>query len=292
MRITCIGAINWDRKVRLLAPLTLATSNPVQRLAGTAGGVGFNVACRLARLHPGGVQLLSVWGDDPEGHWLQDTARQAGVALKGACRSGQASGQYTAVLDAQGELAVALADMHILDELPDAFWVATQAAWPESDAVVIDMNWALPDLTRLSQDAHQAGLPVALVAVSEPKMAHLPGSLAGIAVLLLNRRELLAAAGLPPDASVAQAWPLMQARGLAAMIVTDGPEGVWVCESAYGVRHQPVHERVQPVDVTGAGDTLSATTLHARWVGQCSWWDAVALGQQAASAVLHHTDNR
>jgi len=284
MNITCIGALNWDRKLQLLQTLQAGTSNPVRQLAGTAGGVAFNLARCLARDPRVQVQLVSAWGDDPEGQALRKAAAQAQVALLGLLRSGCASGQYTAVLTANAELALALADMHVLDALPDAFWQRAHTAVQESDATVLDLNLTQADLQTLCQVAHAHAKPLALVAVSAPKMHHLPQDLSGVDLLMLNQDEL-AMLFKPAVADLHGAWQHLRQRGLRTLLVTQGADGVTVCELG-GCQHQPAPEPITPTDVTGAGDALSAATLHALWVQGLPMLEAVALGQRAAAVVL------
>jgi pseudouridine kinase len=297
MNIACIGALNWDRKLRLGQVLQAGTSNPVCQLAGNAGGVAFNLARHLARLgahgaHASRVRLLSAWGDDPEGQSLQHAAQHAGVELLGLCREGQASGQYTAVLQPDGELALALADMQVLQQLPETFWALAESAVRQADAVALDLNLPAVGLQRLCVAARASGSPLALVAVSAPKMAHLPNDLRGVDLLLLNRDELGAVAQLGDLAAgdVASVWPHLQQRGLRALLLTQGADGATLCLPD-GLHPQPAPERITALDVTGAGDALSATVLHAWWVQGLPLADALAQGQRAAASVLLSLDN-
>lgn len=297
MNIACIGALNWDRKLRLAQALQPGTSNPAQLLAGNAGGVAFNVARHLARLGSDAAQrsqvrLVSAWGDDPEGQSLQQAAHLAGVELLGLCRERQASGQYTAVLQPDGELALALADTQVLQQLPETFWALAESTVRRSDAVVIDLNLPAAGVQRLCVAARSGGTPLALVAVSAPKMAHLPTDLRGVDLLLLNRDELAAVAqhSALPDGDAVTVWSHLQARGLRALLLTQGADGATLCLPD-GLHPQAAPQRVDALDVTGAGDALSAALLHAWWVRGLPLADALAQGQRAAASVLLSLDN-
>lgn len=297
MNIVCIGALNWDRKLRLAQALQPGTSNPVQQLAGNAGGVAFNLARHLARLGTEAAQrcrvrLVSAWGDDPEGQSLQHAAQHAEVELLGLCREGQSSGQYTAVLQPDGELALALADMQALQELPETFWALAESAVRQADAVALDLNLPATGLQRLCVAARANGTPLALVAVSAPKMAHLPSDLRGVDLLLLNRDEIAAVAqhSALPDGDVVTVWSHLQARGLRALLLTQGADGATLCLPD-GLHPQAAPQRIDALDVTGAGDALSATVLHAWWVQGLPLADALSQGQRAAASVLLSLDN-
>lgn len=297
MNIACIGALNWDRKLRLSQAMQIGTSNPAELLTGNAGGVAFNLARHLAQLGSNvdahsRVRLVSAWGNDPEASALQQAAQQSGVELLGLCREGQASGQYTAVLQPDGELALALADMQVLQQLPEAFWTLAERTVRQSDAVVIDLNLPSAGVQRLCVAARDSGTPLALVAVSAPKMAHLPTDLRGVDVLLLNRDELAAVAQHHrlPHIDAATVWPHLQQRGLLALLLTQGADGATLC-TADGQHSQAAPQRIEALDVTGAGDALSATLLHAWWVQGMALLDALAQGQRAAASVLLSLDN-
>jgi pseudouridine kinase len=238
------------------------------------------------------VRLVSAWGDDPEGQSLQQAAHQAGVELLGLCREGQASGQYTAVLQPDGELALALADMQVLQQLPETFWALAESTVRQSDAVVIDLNLPAAGVQRLCVAARGGGTPLALVAVSAPKMAHLPADLRGVDVLLLNRDELAAVAqhSALPNGDVVTVWSHLQASGLRALLLTQGADGATLCLPD-GQHSQAAPQRMAALDVTGAGDALSATLLHTWWVQGRTLLDALAQGQRAAASVLLSLDN-
>jgi pseudouridine kinase len=289
MNITCIGGLNWDKKLRLLAPLVLGTSNPAAQQAAHAGGVAFNVARHLAGFQGLSVRLLSLCGDDAVGQALQAAVGRAGVQWQGVVCAGSASGQYSAVLDAQGDLVLALAEMAVFEHLPSTFWNALTQQLTNSDALVLDLNFALDDTARICQAAQALSLPLALVAVSAPKMAHLPTDLRAVDLLVLNTDELQALGTQPLD--VRDVWHSLQQRGLRALVVTQGADGLTLCQPQ-GLVHLSAPQRIEAVlDVTGAGDAFAAHTLAALWQQRLPLQQALALGQRAAARVLLSLDN-
>jgi pseudouridine kinase len=105
-----------------------------------------------------------------------------------------ASGTYTAVLDQDGEMVVALADMALYDRLTPPSSTPPAAA-PPAALVVADLNLPLETVDALIAEAAALDAPLVLVAVSEPKMARLPRDLSGVRLLILNRGELAARVG-------------------------------------------------------------------------------------------------
>ncbi|MBA4261452.1 MAG: pseudouridine-5-phosphate glycosidase [Comamonadaceae bacterium] len=285
-RFVCIGAANLDHKLRLDAALQVGTSNPVRPLGRATGGVAFNLASAIASAGAP-VALVSPLGDDEAGRWLLHQAQARGIDTRACLRlADQATGSYTAVLKPDGELALALSDMALFDALPETFWHNAEQAVQSAQAVVLDLNLPQAGLQRLCRHATAAQRRLALVAVSVPKMNRLPCELNGVDLLLLNRDEL---AALLPGHSLNQAWAALQARGLRGLLVTGGAEGLWLATPQHEPLHQACPARRQATDVTGAGDALAATVLHAHWVNGLPLTEAAAQGQRAAQPVLTTT---
>ena len=255
--VVCIGAANVDRKLRTIATLQAGTSNPATA-SETYGGVARNIAENLARLHTP-VALLTALGDDGAGRALQDHAQAAGIDTRGSLAlADTASGTYTAILDAKGELHVALADMALYDQLTPEFLASRAPQRAAAALTVADLNLPLETVAALIDSARADHAPLVIVAVSQPKMARLPHDLHGVRLLILNRAELETVAGrpLPTEADVRLACAGVQQRGARDVIVTCGSQGVFhTCDGQllWLAAHQ-----VNVVDVTGAGDAFSA----------------------------------
>ncbi len=262
--ILCIGASNLDRKLRSVQKLALGTSNPATQ-DESFGGVARNIAENLARLGAP-VALITAVGNDASGRALLAHAEDAGIDTRGALRlDGASSGTYTAVLDQQGELVVALADMALNDKLSPGFLATRQQQRAGAALVVADMNLPLDTIAALLADAQQDGVALVLVAVSEPKMARLPERLLGVRLLILNEGELAVRVGraLESDAAIGAACAELQRQGAQDVIVTRGACGVMYTSPA-GVMRLAA-PAVSVVDVTGAGDAFAAAvcwSLH------------------------------
>ncbi len=265
--IVCIGASNLDRKLRTSSKLVLGTSNPATQ-DESFGGVARNIAENLARLGAP-VALITALGNDACGRALLAHAEDAGIDTRGALRvDGASSGTYTAVLDSDGELAVALADMALNDRLTPAFLATRQQQRASAALVMADLNLPHDTVAALLDDAVRDGVPLVLVAVSEPKMARLPRNLRGLRLLVLNEGELAVRVGraLPDDAAIGVACRELQDQGVQDVVVTRGARGVMVTSPA---AHSGVVRFDAPavgvVDVTGAGDAFAAAvgwSLH------------------------------
>jgi pseudouridine kinase len=255
--VTCIGAANLDRKLRSTAAIALHTSNPASA-SESFGGVARNIAENLARLGTP-VALLTATGKDSSGAALLAHAQSLGIDTGGTLQlADMASGTYTAVLDRDGEMVVALADMALYDRL-DAAWIdSCQTRIAASALVVADLNLPLAAVDAVIAQARRADTPLVLVAVSEPKMARLPRDLSGVRLLILNRGELAARVGraLDSEAELDAAVLEVRAQGARDLIVTRGAEGVVFTRGPDIVRLDAPGARI--VEVTGAGDAFAA----------------------------------
>ena len=135
-----IGGANMDLKARSSARATHRTSNPGHG-SMAPGGVGRNIAENLARLG-NRVHLVSVVGRDALGENLLEPHRGRRRADRARRRTDRPTGTYTAVLDADGELIVAIADMDATAELgPDQLQAARDVI-ATAGVLVLDGNLA------------------------------------------------------------------------------------------------------------------------------------------------------
>jgi pseudouridine kinase len=293
----CIGAINVDRKYRLHGPFRPGSSNPATLLTSRAGGVARNVAENLARMGRS-TALLAIAGGDAAGRELLAQARAAGIDTR-ACRRaarGSASSSYTALLDAAGQMLWALADMALYEPpLTRAALARVGRAVAAARRVCADLNWPRATLAQVQAACRHAGRPLALVAVSEAKMEHLPQDLNGVDVLLLNAGELLAtsrADGSSP-AGLDQAWRALAARGLGHIVITSGAGAVWWGQASQGLALSKVVVPGLPAellrDVTGAGDAFCAAFLEARYCRGLAMAASCMAGNERARQTLQTT---
>jgi pseudouridine kinase len=265
--VVCLGAANLDRKLRSLATLRMHTSNPA-RQDESFGGVARNIAENLARLGAP-VALVTAIGDDSSGKALLAHAESLGIDTRGTLHmTGRCSGTYTAVLDDHGEMLVALADMALYDALTPEFMESRQPQRAAAALTVADMNLPHTTLSLLMADARRDGVPLIVVAVSQPKMFNLPDDLAGTRLLILNHGELETRMGctISTPSEFQRAMRKLQDQGARDVIVTRGSTGV-VYTTPNGGIGQLDAPRARIVDVTGAGDAFAAAVAWSFYQG-------------------------
>jgi pseudouridine kinase len=255
--VVCIGGANIDRKLRTLGPVQMGTSNPVSQHEAF-GGVARNIAENLARLGMP-TRLLCAVGDDAAGRSMLDHAQSVGIDVKACLQAtGMHSGSYTALLNDEGDMVLALAHMECCDALTPDYLHSRQTQRGHAAFTIIDLNLPTDSIGLLLQEAHQQAMPLMAVAVSEPKMARLPQDLHGLRLLLLNQGELAAAVGhgIQSQAELEAACKQLQQRGVQDIIVTKGVAGVTFTGSS-GMQHMPA-PATSVRDATGAGDAFAA----------------------------------
>ncbi len=280
--VVVIGGANMDLKARSLAPATSRTSNPGHG-SMAPGGVARNVAENLGRLGHR-VHLVSVVGRDPLGENLLSHTAAAGVRLEYVARTDRPTGTYTAVLDADGELIVAIADMDATAELgPDQLQAARDVI-ASAGVLVVDGNLRRDALEHALDLA--SGVRTIFEPVSVPKAAGLRDALDGrVYAVTPNRDELAALTGLPTRTD-------KQVRAAAAALHDRGVELVWIRLGERGSALSTVDDQVEvsalPTiveDVTGAGDAMLAAFCHVLLDGG-SPEAAVRFGHAAAALTI------
>jgi pseudouridine kinase len=242
------------------------------------------VAETLARLGLP-VGLVSRLGSDPSAERILAEMAALGLDLSLVGRS-ESSGtaSYTAVLEPGGEMAVAIADMGIYDEIgPEALAPALAAAQPAS-AWFVDANLPAEGLAAVLYHPVRPAL-VAVDAVSSPKAEKLRGLLGRIDLLCLNRDEAEVITGQPvtDEATAWAALRRLRAEGVGRIVLNRGDAGALVADVAGEAAVAACPAEI--VDVTGAGDAAAAGTLYGL-VSGLPLAEAARLGRAAAALAL------
>lgn len=286
--VVCIGGTNLDRKLRAQGVLQMGSSNPAQQFE-SPGGVARNIAENLARLGLP-VHLLTAVGRDAPGQALLAQLQALGVDCAGSLQAADVpTGTYTAVLDARGELVLALAHMVLTDRLDPTFLRQTAPHRASARWMVADLNLPAATLAQLRAEASARAQRLVVVAVSEPKMDRLGDDLTGIDLLILNRGELRAwlREPLPDDAALHTAWQRLRARGLSRLVLSDGAGGLrYSADERLETLPAPPLDPGTLREVTGAGDAMTAGIVAALSRAPDDLHAACALGLRLAALTL------
>ncbi len=241
-----IGALAWDRPIRLSGPVApgarLVGRTLEGRLGGRLGGGGANAAVALAKAGRQ-VALASVIGQDAAADAALEDVESAGVDTRLVSRRDGDSKTTLILIDPAGERLVMGLDWEPKPPPP----LDPPQAWPAIRPAGLFVRAAYP------------GAEAWTTTCTGPVVAHWPSP------NLRGRVEVVTASAedLPPELA---ADPLGAARaqlgeGVSWAVVTRGAEGA----SAFGEagRIDAPAPKARTVDATGAGDIFAAGLLDA-----------------------------
>lgn len=263
--IAVFGGAHIDRRGRISGRTAPGASNP-----GTwfeeAGGGGFNAARNLARLGHR-VRMISSRGGDAAGEMVAAAAAAAGVIDCPFTFLDRKTPSYTAILENDGNLVIALADMELYTLFSPRRLQqrATREVIAASDLVLMDANLPQETLAALVRSASGDGRLIAGIAVSPAKVIRYGECLTGLDFLFMNETEARALTGA--ENADAEAWPdLLRAAGLSGGVVTRGGRAAVAFDRMSACLAEPPTLPAL-ADVTGAGDALASGFLSARLSG-------------------------
>lgn len=263
--ILVFGGAHVDRRGRIDGATVPGASNPGHFLEEPGGGA-FNAARALARLE-NRVVLIAPRGGDTAGAQVSAAALGAGIDDRPFVFLDRTTPSYTAILERDGNLVVAIADMDLYRMFsPRRLKVrAVREAITQADAILVDANLPEETLTAIAVAARARQLPVFAIAISPVKVLHFRASLERLDLLFMNGAEASALTGRRPEEP--GGWPaLLRAEGLKSGVITGGAQAIIAFDetSAFSLSPPPL-ERI--ADVTGAGDGLAAGTIAGLMAG-------------------------
>jgi D-beta-D-heptose 7-phosphate kinase/D-beta-D-heptose 1-phosphate adenosyltransferase len=299
LRILVVGDLMLDRylyggvdRISPEAPVPVVRVTSEKKMPGGGANVAANLRCLGAK-----VDVAGAIGDDSAGKDLLSALHELGIGVRYVVRN---SGLPTTV------------KMRIVAERQQVVRVdwerPASGSCPYSSGVLARLIRAvrgfdglifadygkggveLPLITPLLEAARQAGIPTAL----DPKDNHCL-RIRGITLATPNCKEAHACSGLPPrthipgnplrDPGLRRATRALQRLWDPAMLmITLGAQGIYL--SPKGAKPELIPTRAREVfDVSGAGDTVIATSLLALAAG-ATYHEAALLGNCAAGVVV------
>ena len=263
-KIAVVGGAHVDRRGRISGATRPGASNPGAWFE-EAGGGGFNAARALALLGHD-VTMVSVAGGDSGAALVEAAAARTGVTLSGFTFLDRQTPSYTAVLEADGNLVIALADMALYDLMTPrrlkVNWLRETLSG--ADLILCDANLPAETIRMLAEDAAARSIPIAAIGISPAKVVRLAPSLPLLHFVFMNEAEAKTLAG--PEAGAAGWTDRMRILGLNGGAITRGmnPAVAWNGSERAELAPPPVDVIG---DVTGAGDAFAAGAIDAWLTG-------------------------
>lgn len=148
-----IGLVAQDTISVLDKKASMGDSNP-GKLRSSIGGVGFNVSLAHKYASNSTYRFVSVVGDDFAGKLLLNELEKTHGDVSGIkVEPSSLTAQYTAMLDPQGELLLACADMSIFEETAVLSFLKEQVLRAQPETIVVDCNLSSEVLSLLLEVA-------------------------------------------------------------------------------------------------------------------------------------------
>jgi len=281
--VVVFGGAHIDRRGRIEGETVMGASNPGHFIS-EAGGGGFNAARALSRLG-NAVRLVAPRGGDEAGESVAAAAVEAGIDDRPFVFLDRVTPSYTAILDRDGGLIVAIADMDLyrLFTPRRLRTLSVRAALDGAGAILCDANLPVETLATLAEIAAELRLPLAAIAISPAKVVRFRPIIDRLDWLFMNAAEAKALTGASPACPAE--WPaILRGVGLGGGIVTGGSGPIVAFEGEAAAMLTPPHLDIV-ADVTGAGDATAAGFLSA-WLRGTPLTEALREGVAAALITL------
>jgi ribokinase len=271
MRILDFGSLNIDYVYRLDSFVAPGETKAATSLTVNAGGKGLNQSIALARA---GAKVSHAGKIGPEGDFLVEALKAAGVDASLVERSKEATGHAIIQVDDEGRNCIIIHGGANRD-IDEAYIGRALSSFGAGDLVLLQNEIA--SIPLIMRRAHEKGLQIAMnPSPLGPEIDSYPLEL--IDIFIMNEIE---AAGLSGEGEPERAAEALLARRPGARIlITLGSEGALYADAGEKLR-RPAH-RVKAVDTTAAGDTFTGYFLAALGEG-LSPAEAIELATKASA---------
>ena len=259
--IAGIGGANMDIHGRSDRQLIMRDSNPGS-LHTSLGGVCRNICENLARLGET-VRLITVVGDDVQGRGIVEGCEKAGIDMSAArVLRGERSSSYISIMDGDGDMLLAMSDMHIIKQLNAKLVDESRDLLCGADLVVCDGNLSAQTIERLAQVCDR---PLYLDPVSTAWARELKPFIGCFDTVKPNRMELEILAGqeIKDELSLYNACETVLNKGLHRIFVSLGTEGCLYMDQEGRMLRRKLKPCEHMVNATGAGDAFTAAMIYA-----------------------------
>lgn len=276
-----VGGCNMDIGGQSFTELVSEDSNP-GTVRMSPGGVGRNIANNLALLGVD-VRMLTALGDDLYGKQIAASCAEQGIDLSCALRvPDKATSTYLYIADHRGDMALAVSDMRVCDEITPAYLEKHQGLLSNAQVIVADTNIPVESLEYL---ANCCAVPLFCDPVSTKKAEKLRPILSKIHTLKPNllEAELLSGVKIEKEADIEKAADRLFEMGVHRLFISLGAKGVYAAtkEKRLRIPNLPVN----PLNTTGCGDSFMAALAWAYLEGTDLEESAVA-GLAAAGITM------
>ncbi len=260
--IVGIGAANVDIVGKSFNSLIMKDSNPGTMLF-SVGGVTRNVCENIARLGAN-AHFIGALGDDYYGQVIVDYSTKAGIDMSDCLVvKGAGSSSYTAILDESGDMALALSDMRVINNLTPDFIGSRADVIKNSELIIFDP--CLPEET-IDFIIKEFGeeTPLFCDPVSTSYAKRLKPYTGKLHTIKPNKMELAVLADHPTETiqQMKQACQILVDKGVKRIFVSLGKDGCLYYDYTGTFLTRKLTPVEQMVNASGAGDSFMAAAAY------------------------------
>lgn len=278
MKIYVIGGTNLDIYAKVIKDeLVLYDSNPAH-ISFSYGGVGRNIVENIANMKAN-PYFVSLFGKDAMGIQMYNDLKKKGVNLDySIIDENHPTCTYLAILNSD-DMYIACNDMTLIEDMKIDQLENLKEKINDEDYLIFDANLSINVINYICSSLK--GIKV-FDAISTIKVMKINDLLDNIDVVKLNKleAEALSQIKIEKDIDIKNISINLYNRGLKKALISWGSK-VFICEGEKVKKYEHFGLRENPVNVTGAGDSLIGNYIYAL---SCGYDEdkAVAFGLSAA----------
>lgn len=285
-KIIVIGAANIDLIGYPKFKLIYKDAN-IGKIEPKLGGVGRNIAENLSKLDFE-VEFLSVFGQDDFSKKIINSCDELGIhSSYSLIHKDKTSSVFMAIMDINNDMAIALNDMDIYNNIPDDFILKNLAIIGQNDLCVLETNMPQKILELVTDKLPNTKF--ALDTVSGKKALKAKSILHKLTILKCNLLEAELLSGLKGDSD-------SDKKNLVNYFTKIGVQKVFITLGADGIIYGNVKgdyrlkiKAVKPLNTVGAGDAFMAGLVY----GESKHLDIhkmVTFANSCAKLTVEHKD--
>ncbi|MES2848705.1 MAG: PfkB family carbohydrate kinase [Bacteroidota bacterium] len=262
--VICIGAALVDDLYHAEEPMMMHTTNEVTQTR-TAGGVARNIAHQLSLLDIP-VQLISVFGKDNDGDWLQQVCANAGIKLDASITDAPVTGKYTALIDKDGSMFTALLTNAALHLITPEYLQKHEQLLGTAAYVLVDANISVESMNWLIRFTNLNKIRMIIEPVSVPPAKKIAAcNFEGLYLITPNEDELPSLCSENATTTEEQVEELLS-KGIQYVWLHKGKLGSALFKKTETLQLNAPAANV--VDCTGAGDGSVSGFILSKYFGK------------------------
>lgn len=282
--VTVIGGANIDIQGFPNDKLLLNDSNP-GKVKVSLGGVARNISENLVKMDID-TKLITTIGDDIYGNKILNECKISGIDMQHSLvLKNRQSSIYLSVLDENGDMKVAIADMDIINEIDISYTRSKSHIIKNSKTIVLDTNLKKEVIEYIV--ANFKGIDFFIDTVSTAKAKKIRDLIGYFHTIKPNRieAEVLTGFKIDNEESIKRAIQYFIDHGVKRVYISLGEKGVY-CGNEERIEYLP-SPKIKVINVTGAGDAFMAGLVYS-YLNDLSLKESAKFSMAASLLAISH----